>query len=327
MVLARHDESEASRSSGAAGARRFARAHPEWSSAWTDEALPARSYVAVGDQRLAYAATGTGPDVVLLHGTLTSLDDMMLGLGPSLARGHHVVAFDRPGHGGSTRIAHDGSLLTQASLVVEGMRALGLRKPIVVGHSNGGALALTLATHYPDEIGGVVALAPLAFAEPRLELMLFGPRGVPGLGQVAARTGGRLSDGMLLPILWNAMFFPQKMPPAFADAVPFAALNEPEEMIATGEDSLAMAASLLSNAFFYPTCRVPVRVFGGSADIVVNHAMQGRLLARIMPDCRFELVNGIGHMLHHFVPDRVAGAVETLTAGSAGRNDRARNRT
>jgi pimeloyl-ACP methyl ester carboxylesterase len=282
------------------------------SNAQAANGLPRRSYVQVGNERLAFTDVGSGGYVVLLHGMLTSLDDMMLGLGGVLAADHHVVAFDRPGHGGSTRPANDGSLLTQASLIVAGMKELGLRKPLLVAHSSGGALALTIATRFSDAISGVVALAPLAFAESRLELILFGPRGVPGTGHALARTSARLSDAVLLPILWNAMFFPQKMPAAFADTLPFAALSTADEMIRTGEETLAMLPDLLGNALFYPTCRVPIRVLGGSADIVVNHAMQGRLLSRIMPDCTFELVHGVGHMLQHAVPARIAATVEAL---------------
>ena len=237
----------------------------------------------------------------------------MLSVGDLLARTHRVVAFDRPGHGGSTRPAYDGSLLTQASLVAEGMRTLDLRDPIIVGHSNGGALALTLATHFPDEIGGVVALAPLVFTEPRLKLALFGPRGVPGIGHAAALTTLRPFDAIMLPILWNAMFAPQTMPPSFAEAVPFAMLANAAEMITTGEDSLALNLDLLRNAFLYPGCRVPVRIFGGSADVVVNNAMQGHLLSHVMPDCTFERVEGVGHMLHHFVPDRIVAVVNALS--------------
>ncbi|MCO6406482.1 alpha/beta fold hydrolase [Aurantimonas endophytica] len=78
-----------------------------------------RATLEVGHHRLAYAETGTGADVVLLHGTITSLDDMIIALAGPLAEQHHVVALDRPGHGGITRPPGDGSLMTQARLVAE----------------------------------------------------------------------------------------------------------------------------------------------------------------------------------------------------------------
>jgi pimeloyl-ACP methyl ester carboxylesterase len=51
---------------------------------------------------IAWIQEGSGPDVVLLHGGLTTADDMMLGLGEALRRSARLTAFDRPGHGGET---------------------------------------------------------------------------------------------------------------------------------------------------------------------------------------------------------------------------------
>jgi pimeloyl-ACP methyl ester carboxylesterase len=287
-----------------------------------DPQLPATSFaraiLEVGRHRLAYAETGTGADVVLLHGTMTSLDDMMVALAGRLAEQHHVVAFDRPGHGGSTRPPGDGSLATQARLVAEGIQHLGLKNPILVGHSAGAALALTIALHFAELTSGVVALAPLVFFEPRLEIFVFGPRGIPDAGPLVAATGARPLDAVLLPLLWNAMFAPQRMPDAFADAFPFAEFATVDEMVSTGEDALALAVDLPRNAFSYAECRVPVRILGGTSDVVVNNRLHGATLPLVMPDCTFENVDGIGHMLHHFVPDRVVQLVRDLATQREG---------
>jgi pimeloyl-ACP methyl ester carboxylesterase len=271
-----------------------------------------RAVLEIGRHQLAYSQLGKGADVVLLHGTLTSLDDMMIALAGPLAAQHHVVAFDRPGHGGSTRPPGDGSLMTQARLVAEGIQRLELKNPILVGHSAGGALALTVALNFPEVVSGVVALAPLVFFEPRLEIFVFGPRGIPGAGPLVAATGARPSDAVLLPLLWNTMFMPQRMPAAFADAFPFAEFATVGEMVSTGEDALALAIDLPRNALSYAGCRVPVRILGGTGDVVVNNRMQGAMLSLFMPDCTFEHVEGLGHMLHHFMPDRVVQLVREL---------------
>jgi pimeloyl-ACP methyl ester carboxylesterase len=116
-----------------------------------------RQVLEIGRHQLAYAENGKGADVVLLHGTLTSLGDMMIALAGPLAAQHHVVAFDRPGHSGSTRPPGDGSLMTQARLVAEGIQRLELKNPILVGHSAGGALALTIALNFPEVVSTVAA--------------------------------------------------------------------------------------------------------------------------------------------------------------------------
>lgn len=85
---------------------------------------------------------------------------MVLGLGQTLGETYRVTAFDRPGHGVSGRASQDGSLRTQARALREALQALGLHRPIVVGHSVGASLALTMALDAPDELSGIVALAP-----------------------------------------------------------------------------------------------------------------------------------------------------------------------
>jgi pimeloyl-ACP methyl ester carboxylesterase len=263
---------------------------------------------------LAFAEAGAGPGVVLLHGTLTLHQDMMIALGETLAADHHVVAFDRPGHGGSTRPPSDGSLSTQARLLVEAMEGLGLERPILVGHSAGGSLALAMALRFPEALAGVVALAPLVFPEPRLEQALFGARGLPWVGGGGTAAVLRPSDAAVLPVLWNAMFAPQRMPEAFAAGFPFADAAIAAELRATGEDALALGLDLAGNIPSYPACGVPVRILGGSADIVVNNAAHGRMLSLMLPDGRFEAIEGMGHMLHHFAQPRIAATVRDLQA-------------
>ncbi len=277
-----------------------------------------RRFVQVSGQTLAFTEMGEGSDVVLLHGTLTCLEDMAVGLGPDLSGAHRVLSFDRPGHARSTRPPGDGSLRTQADLLVEAFAELGLRRPIPVGHSAGGSLALTIAIHHPDAIGGVVALAPLVFFEPRAELFLFGPRGVPVFGPLAAKSWLRPTDALTLPLLWNAIFLPQAMPKPFATAMPFARLASSDEMIATGEDALALAVDLPANAVRYAGCTVSIRILAGSADIVVSNRRQGARLPSLMPDCTYEEISGIGHMIHHFAPERVRELVERLGRGTPG---------
>lgn len=266
-----------------------------------------------GSIACAEAGGGEGCDVVLIHGTLMALEDMWLPLAPRLAGRHRVVAVDRPGHGLSVRRRLvDASPWRQAAAIREAMDRLGLRRPVVVGHSFGATVALCLALSHPDAVRGVVALAPLCFPEPRLEQALFGPRAVPGLGDgLATMLAGSL-DRAMLPLLWRAIFLPQAVPPDFAARFPWLHASGPARMIAEGEDAMSVWPALARAAAAYPTCRVPVRILGGAADIVVNNALHGALAAAMIPGARFAWLRGTGHMLHHFHQDRVVAEAEAL---------------
>jgi len=100
---------------------------------------------------------GNGPNVVLLHGLASNRKIWDL-VGPILAHTTSVVAIDQRGHGESdkpatgydfTTITHDLHLL---------LKYLGLIRPIIIGHSWGGNVALDFASTYPQEVGGIVLL-------------------------------------------------------------------------------------------------------------------------------------------------------------------------
>lgn len=264
-------------------------------------------------RRLSYVEAGSGPDVLLLHGTLTTLDDMRLSVLDVLSRDFHVVAIDRPSRGESDRVrASDASLWSQAETIRDAARVLGLARPVVCGHSYGGAVALAYGMAFPAETAGIVALAPICFPEPRLEHLLFGPRGMLPFGEDLSQGLGASTDAVLLPVLWRAMFLPQAMPPRFAEHFPFALAGRPEQSVAEGDGANALWSDLARSALQYGACRTPVRFLAGAADIVVNPYLHSCMAAAVMPAARIDLLPGIGHMLHHFRRDAVAAAIREV---------------
>jgi pimeloyl-ACP methyl ester carboxylesterase len=261
---------------------------------------------------IGYAQAGSGPDVLLIHGALTNAADMVIALFPTLTERYRVTAFDRPGHGASGRVGQTGSPWRQAELLHAAARGLGIERAVVVGHSFGGAVALSYALQYPEEVTGVIALGPIAFPEMRLEYLLFGPRAMPVAGKVLAMAAGATSDPVLLPLLWRAMFLPQEMPEKFRLAFPFDQAGHPDHTRSTGEDTLMMGPGLARSALNYPLCKTPVRVMVGTEDKVVNPGVHGRPLSWILPRGELEQLDGLGHMIHHFAQDRILHAVDDL---------------
>lgn len=279
-----------------------------------DSRIVPRRLVQLSDDRtIAYAETGSGPDLVAIHGTLMCLEDLWLGPVPALAEHFRVVAVDRPGHGFSLRPrGRAADLWDQAARIRDAVRQLGLHRPVILGHSFGGAVALAYGMLHPEEITGVVAVAPICFPEPRLEHVLFGPRALPFGGDSLSQVLGATSDRALLPLLWNAMFFPGPMPETFARNFPFDLAARPAQITAEGEDAGWLWPGLTRSVLGYPTLRAPVRFLAGSADLVVNTEMHARRAARLIPDARLDLLPGSGHMLHHFHREAVVRAALSL---------------
>lgn len=272
-----------------------------------------RQRVEVDGGAVAFAETGEGDvAIVLVHGVLTTLDDMVLALSDHLPR-RRIIAFDRPGFGQSTRrTAGDAGVLRQAQRLNAALDALSVGSAILVGHSFGGPVALAMAMGAPRRALGVVSLAPLVTPELRLEHMLFGPRGIPILGGWISGWSHAGLDESLLPLLWRGMFLPQTMPRAVEADFPFALAGEAGAIARVGEDCLAAGPDLLALLARAASFEPPLHVLGGSADLVVNNLLHGRALAAVAPRGRFTLLPGIGHMLHHVAPDVVANAISAL---------------
>ncbi|PCH70206.1 MAG: alpha/beta hydrolase, partial [Rhodobacteraceae bacterium] len=100
---------------------------------------PQGQFIDVDGTRIHAVVMGSGPDLVLIHGSSGSTRDMTFSLAPQLAENFRVIVFDRPGLGWSERIGENGASLTQqAEILMKAAQKLGADKPIVMGQSYGG---------------------------------------------------------------------------------------------------------------------------------------------------------------------------------------------
>ncbi len=92
------------------------------------------------------------PDLLVLHGWGSS-SAAMGPLTSRLSARFHVIAFDFPGHGLSAPPPHAWGMDEQVELVLEVARKKHLSNFGIVGHSNGGRVALELASRSPSDQG------------------------------------------------------------------------------------------------------------------------------------------------------------------------------
>jgi pimeloyl-ACP methyl ester carboxylesterase len=107
---------------------------------------------------LNYDLTGAGETLVLVHGGWSDRNNW-LPVVPELARSFSVVAYDRRGHGLSTRDV-PGSRRDQEddlAALIEGLADEPVR---VAGTSFGGSIAIGLASRRPDLVRSVVVHEP-----------------------------------------------------------------------------------------------------------------------------------------------------------------------
>jgi pimeloyl-ACP methyl ester carboxylesterase len=115
-------------------------------------------YIIREGARLAYKEMGEGNrSLVFVHGWTCNHSHFSPQM-DSFAGDCHVVAVDLRGHGRSDKPQMDYTLGLFAEDVVEVCNDLMLDKPIVVGHSMGGAIGLEIATRYPNLLSGIVLI-------------------------------------------------------------------------------------------------------------------------------------------------------------------------
>jgi len=91
---------------------------------------------------VSWSRSGTGPPVVLMHGTPFS-SFVWRDIAAALSRRYEVFVWDMPGYGRSAMVdGQDVSLGAQGAIVTELLGHWGLDAPSVVAHDFGGAVAL-----------------------------------------------------------------------------------------------------------------------------------------------------------------------------------------
>ncbi len=274
---------------------------------------PSGRFIQVGDCRLHYVADGAGPPIVMIHGLAGQLLNFpKAGFAP-LYRDYRVVAVDRPGSGYSTRPAGASATLSaQAGTVAAFIKALGLDRPLIVGHSFGGAVALALALDHPDCVGGLALVAPATqptYAVPKLfrGLAVRTPLARRIVAWTLAIPSAMRSRATTMPIL----FGPEEMPADFPTAAGGMLGLRPSSYYAGSTDMVAMNDDFPGYVARYGSIKVPVGVLYGRGDRVLDHVKHGLAMRSAIPGLTLELVDG-GHMLPVTVPDQVVGFIRRM---------------
>ena len=199
--------------------------------------------------------------MLLLHGGMSSSQSLLNAIGPGLSKSFRVTAFDRRGHGrtADTDAAfhyHDMADETIAFLEHQGRRAH------LVGHSDGGIIALLVAMRRPDLVKRVVVIGANYHFEGLVPLDAFDIDS-EGFEEWAAKYASLSPDGI-----------------AHAPAV----LQKTMVMFAT-EPTLT--------TFDLSTITRPVLVMSGDDDVVSLEHTCSLYLA--IPDAQLAIVPGTSH--------------------------------
>jgi pimeloyl-ACP methyl ester carboxylesterase len=259
-------------------------------------ALDAR-HVRVGRQKVAVLSSGTGPDVVCIHG-LGASRTSFLELGHRLTSSYRVHLIDLPGFGASStpiRAAYDAPWFADHVLGV--LDRLRIDRAYLVGNSMGGRVAIEAALRAPERVQALGLLAPA---------VAFVRRGFHPLVRLARPELGVLPHGIRRDLVEKQLlsFFaePDVIDPALADAIV-------EEFKARHRSPAARAAlysaarriyleAPFGTGGFYPRLaqlEVPALFVWGSHDRLVPAAF-ARHVGEWLPGAQQIVLDGCGHV-------------------------------
>ena len=239
--------------------------------------------------QIAYATTGEGPPVVFVLGWVTHLEEglgspLYDGDGPirALSEKHLFVRYDGRGFGLSQRDVDDFSLDARVRDLEAVVDALGLERFALWAISAGGPAAIAYAVKHPERVSRIVFQSTFA--------------GPPELSpEDSERWQAMLT---LFRTSWDSPMIRSMM-------VSFLGGDEDEvgarvlsEFLLRSGDGPAIAGFIGTSADareLAPRLRVPSLVIHGTEDTTVP-IEAGRDLAVRVPDARFQMIDGYGHI-------------------------------
>jgi pimeloyl-ACP methyl ester carboxylesterase len=273
-----------------------------------EAALPASGrMIEVPGATLHVREQGSGPALLMIHGLAGQMAHFTYGVADRLAGQFRVVTVDRPGSGYSTRAAScPADLSTQAAALAALIDKLELGRPLVVGHSLGGAVALTLALEHPDRVSGLALIAPVTHA----------PDGVPAVFTALTirsrwlrtlfawtlATPGSISRSSAV---LGQVFGPEPVPPDFAMRGGGLLGLRPCQFLSASADLQALPLGLPQLESRYGELRLPVSVLFAREDRILDWRANGQALVDKVRGATLRLVDG-GHMLPITKPELTA---------------------
>lgn len=267
---------------------------------------PSGQFVTLDGRRLHYEIKGNGPDVVMIHGASGSLRDLTFSLRDRLTDRFRVTVVDRPGLGYSDP-TDDTSLLAQARFIKAGVAQLGVKDPIVLGQSYGGAVALAWALD-----GGPKALVLVASPSMpwpgKLDIWYRATSNPVGRALAVPLASAFVPDSYVRSAI-DAVFAPDAVPPGYDDFLGTPLTLRRETLTTNVTQVNTLRAELVTMEPRYPSLTLPVELIHGSADTIVPLQIHSGPLSLRLPNASLTVIPGAGHMPHHSQADEVIAAI------------------
>lgn len=276
---------------------------------------PTGKFLYVDGVRLHYVERGEGRPLVLFHGNGSMIQDFeSSGLIELASRDYRVIVFDRPGYGHSDRPRNViWTPDAQADLFFAALQRLGVRRALVLGHSWGASVAVSLALKHPQFVDGLVLASGFYFPTARADFAAMSAPAIPGLGDILSYTLSPLLGRLIWPLLLKVIFGPRSVPAKFG-GFPKAMAVRPSQIHASAAESALMIPAAFAAREEYGNLKMPVVIIAGVDDRLIDTDQQSGRLHDEVRHSRMHRVPANGHMVHQTATSSVMSAINEAAA-------------
>ena len=221
-----------------------------------------------------------------------------------------MIAVDRPGFGHTNRPSSQSwTPAAQAEVVHKALVHLDIQQAIVVGHSWGTLVALSLALDHPADVRSLVLLSGYYFPTFRADVLTSLPSAAPIIGDLLSYTIAPLLGRAMRSRVFRKLFAPAAVPPRFQAEFPIELSLRPAQLKASAEDTVSMTPSAAALAKRYDELKMPIVIMAGTGDRLVDFARQSGRLDEVLAKSTLVPFEGAGHMIHHSAPEKVVDGI------------------
>jgi pimeloyl-ACP methyl ester carboxylesterase len=267
---------------------------------------------------------GAGPPLLLVHGAMSD-SCVWVPILPELARNHHVVAVDLPGHGLADPFDYRAvNMLELASSFLRDIfDALGLRTARIAANSMGGLWSVAFAIDAPDRVSklalvgaplGVNLSLPLPFWAliHAVRLPLIGRRLTRRMWSIPTRDANRKVWGQI------GVVHPERIDEALLDEDMASTHRNIDSHIgllsAFGRGGMADAKRRLVLGERWQSLKVPTLFLWGERDRFFGGPGEGEAIVARNPNLRVIRIADSGHFPWIDDPERVVSGIERFMA-------------
>ncbi|WP_245242969.1 alpha/beta hydrolase [Pararhodobacter sp. SW119] len=253
---------------------------------------------------------GTAPDIVLIHGANGNLRDFTFDLVDRLAPDWRVIAVDRPGLGWSDSWGEaDSDPRFQARILRHALAEVGVTRPLVLGHSYGGAVAMAWALEAPEDTAALVLLAGATHPWPG-DLGFWYRMHDSALGRFARAALAALAPKSVAEGVLQDVFAPAPMPPGYSEHFGTGLALRRDQQAANARQVNALLEHVSQMRPHYADLTLPIEAVHGAADTIVGLEIHSAALAGEVDSVNLTVIEGAGHMPHHSHPQVVMDAID-----------------